>query len=887
MKPFLKNYFASRVSHSIGRGTLHVITTLILLPLYVTSFGQVSSNIANTDSLSAVVDGVISRADDGTNQISPDNFSPCTTGKTVISDGEFNKGFILNPEGLIAGRFQGLRARLADGSPSAGWSLGSLSNSTFNSSLTPLLLVDGVPVSAIPLLLNPQEIESITWLHGGQAAEYGSLGRNGALLITTKKGKPGLHVTYSGQVAISTVKKYGVLTGDQVREALLEMYADDPDILNRAGNANTDWQDEIYRTAVSHDHHLGVSGSVANVPFRFSAGQTLAQGTIRSSYYRKTSFTGRIDPSLLDERLNISLAASANLANQSSPGGLNLPYYAAMADPTAPVYVNNDPAQGYTTGSMFLNPVAMIDNNDYLNNPEQFAVNMTADYRLQMIPGLRIGLMGAALGYADETKEIIVPGGGMPIINGWITTLSESLKVRMLEFSAGYSIPVEKIDGNLDLKAGYFTHWRGRETSDLTTDFTDPEMIYEKYRSTSESARRSVYGKADFSAMGRYFLTAVLRNDGFSEFSPDNRNVLSPSVTAEWNIAGEPFFPSGGLVNELTLSLTLGTAGTGSMTRSFSAMPSPDIKPETTTYFIPGLRMTMFENRLTLSLNGFINKNRDILTEQIVPTGTNYSNTILVNGGDLDNRGVELRVDASLFSGEKIEWRAAFNMTVRKNIIESLPTGIEFISAGSVPLIPFAQVLVQDSDNPVNTFYLLKQVYDDDRMPIQGLYEDTNNNGSFGFDDRYTGPSTDPEFAAGIWSSLRYGDWELSLSASSLAGNWCYNVESAYGNYGSITPSNTLRNISSLVYESGFTAMVPYSDYHMENGSFIRLDFISLGHTFRNVAGKNIDISLGATVQNAFMLTAYRGADPDNEAGLTGYTWPKPRTASLSLNIGF
>ena len=154
-------------------------------------------------------------------------------------------------------------------------------------------------------------------------------------------------------------------------------------------------------------------------------------------------------------------------------------------------------------------------------------------------------------------------------------------------------------------------------------------------------------------------------------------------------------------------------------------------------------------------------------------------------------------------------------------------------------------------------------------------------------DDRYYGPSADPEFAAGIWSSVRYGNWELSLSATSLAGNWCYNVESVFGNYGTMTSNGILRNISSLVNESGFTAMTPYSDYHMEDGSFLRLDFISLGHTFRNVSGKNVDISLVATIQNAMVFTSYRGSDPDLEGGMSEYRWPRPRIGSLTLNIDF
>ncbi|MHC1733296.1 MAG: TonB-dependent receptor [Bacteroidales bacterium] len=820
-------------------------------------------------------------------QGSASSWSPENTGTTRITSEQFNKGLILNAEGLIAGRFQGLLSQLADGSPSSGYSLGSLRNSSFNSSLSPLLVVDDVPVMGIPHFLNPHDIESITWLHGSQAAGYGSFGRNGVLLIETMKGRDGLHVSYSGQVALSTVKKYSVLTGDQVRESLLELYPDDEAILARAGSFNTDWQDEIYRTAVSHDHHLGISGTAGKIPFRLSAGQTLAHGTIKSSCYRKSSLTGRIDPSMLDDNLRISLSASANFGHKNLPGGINLPYYAAMADPTSPVYENNDPAQGYRTGSLFINPASMLESNESLSKPNQTTVYLSAYYRPDLLRGLKIGLNSAAIGYSDKIREVINPGGALPIMNGWLTSLDETLKTRSLDLSAGYSTPIKSLDSEIELKAGYFMHWLGSELTELTTDYVNPDIIYENSRSTFETSRSSVYGELKFTALRRYYITAVLREDSFSEYAPANRNVLSPSVTAEWNIAGESFFPSDGFINDLSLSFTLGSAGTGSMSGYFSTTPDPEIKPESALYFNSGLRMIFFDNSVRLSVNAFINKNQNMLTEVNMPSGSNFSATMMINGGDVNNRGIELRTEANLFKGKKIQFNTALHFTLRKNSVTYLGNGISSFRTGSVPLIPYAYVLVQETGMPVNSFYLLRQTYDGEGIPIQGLYEDYNNNGVPGLDDRYIGPSADPEFAAGIWSSLKYRNWELSFSASSLAGNWCYNVESVFGNYGSMTPNGTLRNISSLVYDSGFTALTPYSDYHIENGSFVRLDFVSLGHTFRNVSGKNVNLRLEATLQNAIMITGYRGADPDIYGGLNGYTWPRPRTASLNLSMGF
>lgn len=888
MKPSFGNDNCPVLHAGVGKwaASLLIIFTLGAVPL--PSKGQDVPGTADTDTVTAGGNVCITGDNSLGGNIGPtEGNSLGSNGKTCITSDNFNKGLIINAEGLMAGRFQGLLTRMDDGSPSSEYTLESLRNSSLYSSLSPLIVVDGVPLMGIPQMLNPHDIESITWLNGNLAAGYGSLGRNGVLLIETKKGSNGLHVSYFGQVAFSTVKKYNVLTGDQVRQALLEHYPDDTELLALAGTANTDWQDEIYRTAVSHDHHLGISGTLATVPFRFSAGQTMNQGTVRSSFFRKTSFTGRIDPTLLDGDLTLSLIAAANFGKENSPGGRYLPYYAAIADPTSPVYENNDPAQGYTTRPMFLNPVSMLESNENLGRPKLTSAYLAADYRPDFFPGLRFGLKGAATGYTEETRDVTSPGGALPIVNGYITTLNESFKTRSLDLSAGYTTPIKSIDSEIGLKAGYFMHWLGSERSELSTDYVNHDMIYEQSRSTSETSRLSFYGEFKFSALGRYFLSAVLREDSFAEYTPENRSILSPSFTAEWDIAHESFFPSDGFVNDLALSLTLGSVGTGSMSGSFSTIPSPYLRPESARYFISGLRMAFLQNRVHLSVNGFINNNRKMLTEMIVSSGSNFGSTILVNAGDVDNKGIEIRADANLVTEKAFEWDIALHCTLRKNSIKSLGSGIEFISTGPVPLLPYAQVQIQRAGTPVNSFYLLRQVYDGEGNPIQGLYEDSNKNGVNDFDDRSIGPSSDPEFAAGIWSSFRYHNWDLGFSASSLAGNWCYNVESVFGNYGSMTQNGGLRNIPALVYDSGFTSMLPYSDYHMENGSFVRLDFVSLGHTFRNITGKNADLRLEATLQNVFTISGYRGAEPDIRGGLNGYTWPRPRTASLSLNIDF
>jgi iron complex outermembrane receptor protein len=848
--------------------SLSLLMFLLISAASFPSAGQVT--VTDKDSVTVATDRITDPAR-----------SHCISGTTIITSGDFNKGLILNAEGLVAGRIPGLVMRLTDGSPSATYELASMRYASFYSPLSPLVVVDGVPLTGMPLMLNPRDIETISYLNNGPSAEYGSLARNGALVIDTKKGRQGLHFSYNGQTALSYGKKYGNLTGDQVRAELFERYSDDPELLDLAGVANTDWQDEIYRTAFSQDHHLSVSGTAASVPFRLSAGQTLAQGTILSTIYSKTTFSGSLTPSLLDNHLKIALSGYGTIGKDQSVNS-DVPHFAVFADPTTPVFLNNDPSAGYTSGNLFINPVAMIDLSDNNRELSQLHGILSADYSMHFMPELSLGFKLALARHTVNTEEIIRPGGGYYPLHERNGMKNEEFSSRSLDFHTGYRAPLERIKGDLELKAGYYMHYLGTDTKELITGYVDPSLIYTNSHSTSENYRSSAYGSVSLSSSERYNISAMIRNDSFSEFTEANRSTLSYSLSTEWNITGEPFFPDGSVIDYLGLNLSVGSSGTNPGLNLTNVMINPFLKSETGSFLIAGVSLSVLDRLLDVSVNAFLNRSRDMLA--VVPIS--FGQSMLVNTGESDSRGLEFRADASLIDKRELKWYASMHFTACDNKTRSLGPGIEFITYGNITY-PFGDIMIQETGWPANTFYLLKQVYDDNGMPVQGLYADTDNDGYFGWDDRYHGKSADPEFAAGIWSSINYRDWELSLSASSRAGNYVYNIESLYGSYGYMTSGGILRNIPSLVYDSEFTALSYYSDYHIDNGSFVRLDFVSAGRTLRNVAGKDIDIRLSATLQNVFTLTAYRGLDPDVEAGNYGFTWPRPRIASLGIGIDF
>jgi iron complex outermembrane receptor protein len=874
----IKRFIRSIVLLPVNHLTIHII--LFLTTLLFRLANPLACNAQDT----VTGGGAASRVVAGEAGTDADSLTR-EAGVTSISYNHFNQGLITSPEGLIAGRLPGLLIRTADGSPSPEYSIATLHNTTFYSLLSPLMIVDGVPVTGAPLLLNPHDVESITWLQEGQAAEYGSLARNGALLINTRKGDTGIHLTYTGGLALSSVKKYRVLTGDQVRYALSEYFADEPGAAGLAGTANTDWQEEIYRLAVSHDHHLGLSGNLGPVPVRLSAGQTLEQGTIRSSSWSRTSFTGRADPGFFNDDLKVSLSVAGYYSNMRTPGSY-LPYYAAIADPTMSVYVNDDPALGYSSGPSVINPVAILNLNESGRRPGQLSVNLSAGYMPCMIPGLKIGLVAAASDYSEKGSEVVGPGGIYPITNGLITSTESSIISRVLDLNAGYTLALESLKGNLELKAGYLLTHLGNKTNELTADYVNPQIIYENRHLYLENNRSSAFIKTGLTVLGRYKFTAIVREDSFSEFARDNRKFFSPAAMAEWIISKEPFFPAGGMVDELAVNFSWGLAGSGIVTGSSGLQIDPQLRPESMQYIITGMRLSLLGSRLHLSLNGFSNANRDMLIEAVIPSSS-FSSTMLINGGSADNRGIEMSAGAEILRGKDFRWNTSFHFTLRENNIRSLGSGISSLRSGPVPLIPYAYVLTQETGRSPNSFYLLKQVYDENGMPVQGLYEDYNENGVYDFDDRYVGHSADPEFSAGIWSSFSYRNWEFTFSASALSGNWNYNIESVFGNYGSLISNNALRNIPVLVYESGLTGMTAYSDYHVEDGSFIRIDFVSLQHIFRDINGKNTDIRISGTLQNALILTAYRGSDPDIGGGISGFPWPRPVIGTLTLGVEF
>ncbi len=395
--------------------------------------------------------------------------------------------------------------------------------------------------------------------------------------------------------------------------------------------------------------------------------------------------------------------------------------------------------------------------------------------------------------------------------------------------------------------------------------------------------------------MQRYFLTFTLRNDAYSGFSADNSSGLSPSVSIAWNLKNESFLAANRTIADLSLFFGYGSIAayrpeyfsSEHSVYDGSRMISPSFKPENKTYLNSGIRCSLFDDRLRGSLSAFSSLTSDMITEIRIPSGTSLSNTMLINTGEISDKGLELTLETELKSGSDLIWNLGFFASLHKNSIISLAPGIEFIETGTVPSGIGNHIQRNETGYPVNSFYAMQQVYNAEGRPVEGIFVDLTGEGTVNYADRRHYNTSDPSAVMGISSSAAWKQWKLAFSGRANLGNYLYNSESLSGNYLNILSNQSLENIPTLIENSEFNTSHPFSDYYIENASFFRMDYISLSYDIKKFFGSKIDCSLSAAVQNAFTLTGYSGTDPENVSGISGFTWPRPRTASIEISLSF
>lgn len=813
-------------------------------------------------------------------------------GITKVNSPEFNRGFILSPEGLITGHIPGLLITSADGSPDAALSVRSLRSMSVRFHYSPLFIVDDVPVFGPAPDLNPEDIESITYLNNGPADIYGGQAAGGALLIKTKEGSGKLRLNYTGTIALSAVQnRYDVLDADEFRRLVSEYPGDVLQTPGFPGNADTDWQKEIYRAATGSDHHLSISGTLKKVPYRFALGETIMQGTIKTSSYRRSTIIASLTPHFFDNHLLLNINARASLKSKRSPDGRVI-YYAAAADPTIPVYNDSGSGRDYTTSDFFANPPAILDMTDNRLYSCRWSGNIMAEYRFHFLPQLSIMANYAAENYSDRLHNVTDTAASW-YQYGYSMHDTLIIKNRTINARLDYSGTFDAIDSRMELTGGFFIYRSNSVHSTFETTILHPEYYSSVYSDQTRSLL-SWFTRLNFSVMEKYSLSLTINKDKYSEadFNRNGVKGLSPSVFLVWNLKNEPFLAGISAIDGLRLFFGSGNQKSLPMSiftdyQNSSIVPafSPNLKPERKSWYNLGLDFAFIKRRVSGYITAFQNTTSDMIIEAIVPSGLNFNNSILINAGKVTGKGLEISLKASIFSGHDLKWDLSLFSALQKNVINSLGENINFINTGLINGTIGYYAQRDETGYPVNSYYLMQQVYDTDGRPLEGLFTDLNHDGTTNYEDRRHCYFSDPAASFGISSIIGWKNWELSFSGRAELGNYLYNYENLNANYQTVMEYH--RNVSPLIQASQFGSRYYFSDYFVENASFFRMDFISLGYIFSDLITNKLSLRLAATVENAFILTGYTGNDPEMQSGLSYYIWPRPTTASLSVAIGF
>ena len=861
--------------------------------------------------------------------------------QTVTSE-DFNQGSITGPQELLAGKIAGV-VITTPGAPGDGSTIRIRGESSLFASNDPLIVIDGVPIEGggvdggrNPLnIINPNDIESMTVLKDASAtAIYGNRAAAGVILITTKKGRldSKLKIGYSGNVSFGNISDYiDVLEADEFRTLVEQRYDSTHPARTLLGETNTDWQKEIYQTALGHDHNLSLTGGLGIIPYRLSLGYSDKEGLLKTDKFNRITAGLNLNPGFLDNTLQLNLHLKSmftenQFADRGAIGN------ALNFDPTHPVRDPDpeNPYGGFTTWEINsglspnsiapFNPVALLELRDDHSNEERYIINASADYRLPFFTDMRANL-NLAYDYHHGDGEVIVPtfasfawnastGGGV------FNTYSETKENSLLEFYLNYKKRFNKHD--VELMGGY--SWQHFEVdskfrnsdaagtpSQTTTDTLNPAEFY----------LVSFFGRANYNFNDRILTTLTLRRDGTSRFAPENRWGLFPSaalaikalennntnfnslkVRVGWGITGQQE------IGDYYAYLARYQYGNESAQYQFgdeflrTYRPNgydANIKWEETETINLGLDFSVIRDRLSATLDFYKRNTTDLLNRIPVPAGTNLTNFITTNVGNMENQGVEFSVFATPVKNNDVLWDLSANVAYNKYEITKLRATddpeYEGILTGGISGGVGSNIQIHTVGFAPYSFYVYEQMYDENGVLLENQFVDRNNDGIVNDQDKYRFEKRSPDFTFGLSNRVEVGNFDVSFAARASIGNYVYNnVQTDRGYLSRLflsTGGQTLWNIHqsgvdlNVVNQSSLT----FSDHFVRRADFLKVDHITVGYNFNDVIGDFL--RLYATFQNVLTITGYDGLDPELFNGIDQNIYPRPRTLVFGLSVEF
>jgi iron complex outermembrane receptor protein len=571
------------------------------------------------------------------------------------------------------------------------------------------------------------------------------------------------------------------------------------------------------------------------------------------------------------------------------------------------------------------NPVALLNMRDDESDVNRIIGNVQLDYKFHFLPELRANLN---LGLDNSSSEggVFVPDYAPwefdPVNGGGLQTdYTQDKRNEVLDFYLQYVKNVESISSTFDIMGGYSWQHFWRENTNYSTNL-NRTIVNDSSIDKTESYLVSFFGRFNYTFKDKYLLTFTLRNDGTSRFSEDTRWGLFPAVALAWKIVDEPWMAGANVLSQLKLRAGWGITGQQNIGQgdypylpryTFSDARARDmfgqanfittlrpegyeanIKWEETTTWNIGLDYGFAGDRFYGTLDYYFRETEDLLNEIPVPAGSNLTNFILTNIGSLQNEGFEFAISTKPIVRQELFWEVTLNATYQTNEITKL-TAVDDpeylgVFTGGISGGVGNTVQIHSVGYPFNSYFVYEQVYDAEGNPIEGLYVDRDGDGQITDSDRYHFKDPTPKFYFGLATDLRWKNWSFSFSGRANFGNYIYNnVSSENAVYERLyRPEGPyLGNVTSDVLDINFVTPQYLSNYFIEDGAYFRMDFMTLGYFFDDLANGNVDLGLNLTVNNAFVITNYRGIDPEISNGIDNRIYPRPRVWALGVNVTF
>jgi TonB-linked SusC/RagA family outer membrane protein len=853
---------------------------------------------------------------------------------------DFNRGAITSPQELIAGKVAGVAVTTAGGAPDDGVVIRIRGESSLSANNDPLIVVDGIPLGGgiagnrnALNFINPNDIESMTVLKDASAtAIYGSRASGGVILITTKKGGglKKLKLDYNANVSLGVpVNRVDVLNAGEFRTQMEQRF---PNFINLMGDANTDWQSEIFQRAFGHDHNLSASGIVGNLPYRVSMGYTNKEGILKTDQFERYSAALNVNPSLLNNSLRLNLGFRGMLTNNqfADRGAIGS---AVNFDPTQPIL---DPESKYNGYFVWLNndgspkplapanPVSLLNLRDDRSTVKRYVLNGSADYRMPFLPSLRANL-NLAYDHSESEGSVRIAGDNTvafsfdPLYGGGVNNSYKAVSTNsLLEFYLNYNENFGR--HNIDLMGGYSWQRFFDGASDFRSNAAGtPSETFIRENIDSELYLISLFTRLNYTFNNNFLFTFSLRSDGTSRFAPENRWGIFPAAAVAYKFIEN----SNNTFNSLKLRLGWGVTGQQDVGSRYiyqaryqlsldnaryqfgeefinTFRPNgydANIKWEETATYNIGADVSIIKNRLSSTIEVFQRNTTDLINFVPVPAGTNLTNFINTNIGNMVSKGIELSFNTTPVLKKKIQWdlgiNGAYNTFEITKLTATEDPNFPGVQVGGISGGTGSNIQIHTVGHAPYSFFVFQQKYDEDGRLLPGQYVDRNNDGVVDDKDRYRFQKPFADFLIGLTSNLRIGDFDFSFAGRGAIGNHVYNnVASDLGFFQRMRhPTDYLVNVHRYAVTYDIPAQVIgeqnilFSDHYVSDASFFRMDHITVGYSFKKVLGDYMRVF--ATVQNAFVLTKYDGIDPEIFNGIDNNFYPRPRTFLLGVNVSF